>query len=565
MITDDKELPRQAYERRFGAMDLERSAWIPHWRELADYILPRSARFLITDRENRGAWRNTRIMDSTATQCVNVLSSGMMSGLTSPARPWFNIKVADPELNEVKAIKVWTEEIRERMCQVFIQSNLYTTLPQVYSDLAVFGTTAFALMEDEHSVVRCYSYPVGSFWIMPSERGVIDSCYRKFQMSRRQMIAKFGLDNCSKQIQEAARNGKGDLDIWHEIRHVVEPNEDFDGDKFESKFKKFKSVFYDVSAPIDEILSLKGYDTFPIMAARWSVIGEDVYGISPAMDALGDIKALQLEQKRKMQAIDKHVNPPMVAPSSLRNQRASLLPGDITYVDNLNGQSFMPAYQIKPEIQSLIMDIQENQGRIKKAFFTDIFMMIASDVQTAGVTATEIQERHEEKMLMMGPILERMNDELLDPLIKRTFQIMLEKGLIPPPPDELVKGMGALTISYESVLAQAQRMLGIGSIEKAIQFAVSMAPAFPGVLDNIDADQTLQEYAEAVGAPPEMMQDPQVVKQNRAVQAQQQKQQQAMQMAQQGAQTAQTLGQTPVTSDTALGQMLARTAGGVAP
>ena len=252
----------------------------------------------------------------------------------------------------------------------------------------------------------------------------------------------------------------------------------------------------------------------------------------------------------------------MVAPSSLRNQRASLLPGDITYVDTMTGQQgFAPAYTIKPEIQALMEDIQENQNRIKKAFFEDLFLMIAND-QRSGVTATEIQERHEEKMLMLGPVLERMNDDLLDPLIDRTFGIMMRKGMLPPPPKE-IQGMG-LGIEYVSVLEQAQKMMGIGAIEKTAQFAVGLAPAFSNILDNIDSDELLQEYADMVGAPPKVMQDPAIVAKIRNIKAKQQQAQQAMAMAQQGAQTAQTLGQTPVTGDTALGQMMSRMSGGLA-
>ena len=267
---------------------------------------------------------------------------------------------------------------------------------------------------------------------------------------------------------------------------------------------------------------------------------------------------MQLEQRRKAQAIDKLVNPPMTAPSSLRNQRASLLPGDVTYVDIAQGQQgFAPAYQINPRINELMMDIQENQGRIRRAFFEDLFLMIANDTRS-NITAREIQERHEEKLLMLGPVLERLNDELLDPLIDRTFNIMMKFEMIPPPPKEL-QGMD-LSVEYISVMAQAMKMVGISSIERTMQFAGQLAQAKPEVLDKINFDQAIDEYGAMLGAPPSLILDDETVAKIRAdrAQAQQAQQQsmQMMQMAQQGAQTAKTLSETEVTSDNALNQMI---------
>jgi hypothetical protein len=187
--------------------------------------------------------------------------------------------------------------------------------------------------------------------------------------------------------------------------------------------------------------------------------------------------------------------------------------------------------------------------------------MIAND-QRSGVTATEIQERHEEKMLMLGPILERMNDELLDPLIERTFSIMVKMNIIPPPPPE-VQGMN-MTIEYVSILAQAQKMIGVGAIEKWVAFVGNLASAKPEVLDLPDFDQAVQVYGDMVGVPPQLQRDQMAVAADRQQRAKQQQAQQAMQMAQAGAQTAQTLGQTPVTSDSALGAMISRATGGVA-
>lgn len=545
------ESQRKAHDRRLAELTTERSSFIRHWQDLSDYILPRQARFTVTDR-NRGDRRNSKIVDNTATLAVRTLSSGMMSGITSPARPWFQLATPDPSLNEFTPVKLWLDLVKQRMSTVFLRSNLYTTLPITYADLGVFGTNAFAVLEDDEDVIRCYPFPIGSYAIGTSHRGNTDSVYREYQMTARQLVSQFGIENVSIATKNLYERGNGEA--WIDVVHAVEPNPDYDERKAESRYKRFRSCYYEKGADGENMLRRSGFDDFPVMAPRWSLTGEDIYGHSPGMDALGDIKALQLEQKRKAQAIDKMVNPPMTAPSSLRNSRASLLPGDVTYVDVQSGQQgFAPAYEINPRINELMMDIQENQGRIRRAFFEDLFLMIAND-QRSNITAREIQERHEEKLLMLGPVLERLNDELLDPLIDRTFNIMTRMGLIPPPPKEL-QGMD-LSVEYISVMAQAMKLTGITGIERFMAFAGNMAQANPEVMDKIDFDQAIDEYANMVGTPPSLVRDDDTVAQVRKQRAEQQAQMQQAELAAQGAQTAKTLSQTQLTDENAVGAMI---------
>lgn len=551
MANTKPETKRQVYDRRLGELNTERSSFIRHWQDLSDYILPRQARFTVTDR-NRGDRKNSKILDNTATLAVRTLSSGMMSGITSPARPWFQLRTADPKLNEFTPVKMWLDLVKNRMAEVFLRSNLYTTLPITYSDLGVFGSHAFAVLEDDEDVIRCYPFPIGSYALGASHRGNVDTVYREFQMTVRQLVGQFGLENVSTSTKNLWE--RGNREAWIDVVHLVEPNDMYDERKAASKYKRFKSCYYEKGAEGDQMLREAGFDEFPVMAPRWSLTGEDIYGHSPAMDALGDIRVLQLEQKRKAQAIDKLVNPPMIAPSSLRNQRASLLAGDVTYVDVAQGgQGFTPAYQINPRIQELMLDIQENQGRIRRAFFEDLFLMMANDSRS-NITAREIQERHEEKLLMLGPVLERLNDELLDPLIDRTFGIMMRMGLIPPPPKEL-EGMD-LSVEYVSVMAQAMKLTGITGIERLMSFAGSMAQANPAVLDKIDFDQTLDEYANMVGVPPSIIKDDDTVGKLRADRAAQEAQIQQQAMVAQTAETAKTMSDVKITDDNAVGAMI---------
>ena len=542
---------RTRLDRLVAQMRQERASFIAHWRELSEYILPRQSRFLTTDR-NKGDKRNQKIIDTTATLAARTLASGMMAGVTSPARPWFRLTTQNPGQSSSGEVKAWLSAVESRMREVFNRSNLYNALPMCYQDLGVFGTTAMLVIEDDEDLIRCYPLPVGSYMLGNSARLSVDTMAREFQMTVRQLVYQFGRDACSDQVRNLF--DRGQTEDWIDVVHVIMPNEDFRQGPGPAKRKRFLSVHYEAGADKGKFLRESGFDEFSVLAPRWSVIGEDIYGHSPAMDALGDIKALQLEQKRKAQAIDKLVNPPMAGPSSLKTQRASLLPGDVTYIDVMQGgQKFEPAYVINPHLEALISDIRENQDRIRRSFFEDLFLMIAND-QRSNITAREIEERHEEKLLMLGPVLERLNDELLDPLIDRVFGIMLRQGAIPEPPRAL-QGQ-EIRVEYISVMAQAMKMVGLSSVERLLGFVGNLAGANPSVLDKIDGDAAVDAYAEMVGAPPGIVVGADVVTKIRKEREQAAAQAQAMQAMQTGAQGAKLLSETDTGGDNALTRML---------
>jgi hypothetical protein len=426
---NDMSITINDYNQRLTTLSVDRSSYITTWQDLTDYILPSSGRFYITDR-NKGNKSNSRIVDSTAGFAVRTLGAGMMAGITNPARPWFALRVPDPDLNQRQSVKEWLDKVRNIMSEVFISSNLYNILPVLYKEIGVYGTSSFIMLENKDKIMRCHPYPIGSYYLANSWEGKVDTCYREYQMSAAQLVKQFGYDNCSYEVQNAAK-GAG-RDTYFDVVYAIEPNEKYNKDWFNSKYKKFRSVYYEKASKEDKFLHESGFDEFPVMAPRWELTGEDVYGYAPGWDAMGDIKALQVEQKRKITAIDKGVNPPLSGPAALRNKTVSQLPGAITFMDvNQGQQGIQPIYQINPTwLQYLSVDIRETQERIKRAFFEDLFLLISQD-QRSNVTAYEIAARNEEKMLILGKVLTRLNDELLDPVIDRAFNILNRARMLP--------------------------------------------------------------------------------------------------------------------------------------
>ncbi|HHS9706507.1 TPA: portal protein [Raoultella planticola] len=528
---------KEQLQKQQAQLTNDRSSFEPHWRELSDFINPRGSRFLVTD-VNRDDRRNTKIVDPTATLSARTLSSGMMSGITSPARPWFKLATPDPDMMDYGPVKLWLEVVQRRMNEVFNKSNLYQSLPLLYASLGNYSTGAMAVLEDDSDVIRTMMFPIGSYYMANSARGSVDTCFRKFSMTVRQLVMEFGMSNVSTSVRSLWENGT--YESWIEVIHAVYPNIDRDTAKLNSKNKPVKSVYYEVGGDNDKVLRESGFDEFPIMAPRWEVNGEDVYGSScPGMIALGQVKALQLEQKRKSQLIDKATNPPMVGPSSLKNQRVSLLPGDVTYIDVMNGQDGLkPAYLVNPNTADLLADIQDTRQTINSAYFVDLFMML-QNINTRSMPVEAVIEMKEEKLLMLGPVLERLNDECLNPLIDRAFSIMARKNLLPPPPDVL-QGM-PLRIEYISVMAQAQKSIGLSSLSSTVGFIGQLAQAKPEALDKLDVDQAIDAFAEMSGVSPTVIVPQEQVEQVRQERARQQQQQQAMAMGMAAAQGAKTL------------------------
>lgn len=543
------ETEKERLQKQLAQLKNERNSFDPHWRDLSDFINPRGSRFLTSD-VNRDDRRNSKIVDPTGSLAQRILSSGMMSGITSPARPWFKLATPDPDMMDYGPVKIWLETVQRRMNEVFNKSNLYQSLPVMYASLGTYGTAAMAVLEDDQDVIRTMPFPIGSYYLANSPRGSVDTSFRQFSMTVRQLVQEFGLDKVSTSVKSMFESGT--YEQWIEVNHCIMPNINRDTGKLDSKNKPYKSVYFETGGDSDKLLRESGFDEFPIMAPRWEVNGEDVYASScPGMLALGQVKALQKEQIRKAQLIDKATNPPMIAPTSLMNKRASLLPGDITYIDVMtNADGFKPAYMVNPNTADLLTDIQDTRQIINSSYFVDLFKML-QNINTRSMPVEAVIEMKEEKLLMLGPVLERLNDECLNPLIDRTFSVMARKNMLPAPP-EVLQGM-PLRIEYISVMAQAQKSIGLTSLSQTVGFIAQLASVGKTeALDKLDADQAIDAFAEMSGVSPTVIVPQEQVQGIRQERAQQAQQQQAMATAMAAAQGAKTLSEAQTSDPSAL-------------
>ena len=483
---------------RWGQLKTERASWWAHWQELTTYILPRNGRYFRQDRD-KGWRRHNNIYDNTGTRALRTLGAGMMAGATSPARPWFRLGTADPDLNSYQPVKLWLDDVTKRMQVVFQRSNTYRSLHGMYEELGCFGTASSIILPDHMNVVHHYPVTTGEYCIAQDYQGRVCTMYREFEKTVGEIVKEFGFKNCSNTVQSMYNNGN--LDKWIPIIHAIEPRADRDIRKKDSLNMPWASYYFEVGGDPNKFLRKGGFKQFPAVVPRWAVTGGDIYGNSPGMEVLGDIKQLQHEQLRKAQAIDFQTKPPLQAPTSMKNRDVEMLPGGVTFYDGQTA-GIKTAFEVNLDLNALLMDIQDVRERVRGGFYADLFLMLANATDTR-MTATEVAERHEEKLLMLGPVLERLHNELLDPLIDITFTRMLEAGIIPPAPPEL-QGMD-LNVDFISMLAQAQRAIGVNGIDRFVGNLGQVASFKPDVLDKFNSDEWVDSYSDMLGVDPRLI------------------------------------------------------------
>lgn len=535
---------KQRYQKRWSMLRAERATWLTDYRDLVDYVAPLSGRFFYTD-ANKGnkVQRQKKVFDTTAKRSLNVLAAGLMAGMTSPARPWFRLGLSDKQLMEQHDVKEWLQVVTDTMREVFARSNTYRALHQVYLELGAFGTACSVLMPDFDNIIHHFPLTVGEYCFATNDKGIVDTMYREFNMTVGQIVSQFGRENASLATQRLY--DQGNYDQWVLVQHVIEPRTGRDITKKDALNMKFKSCYYEQGGQSDpnKMLGESGFKRFPALAARWAVTGNDVYGTGPGHDALPDIRQLQHEQLRKGQAIDYQTNPPLQVPATLKEAGVNRLPGGVQYVDNVGGDNAIKTmFDVQLDLRALQESIIDVRSRIKANFYEDLFLMLANDTRS-GITATEVAERHEEKLLMLGPVLERLHNELLDPLIDATFERIMDAGILPPPPQSM-QGR-EVNIEYVSMLAQAQRAVGLASFDRAIATVGALAGAKQdqSVWDILDTDKLMEEYNDALGVPARIVRGPDQIAAIRAARAQEAQAAKAMQAADAMANTAATASQ----------------------
>lgn len=555
----DKRIPK--FRARFKRLRDKQTSWRSHWKEIADYTTPRKGEYLhdlegMTE-EEQGSLRNDKIINSVGAEATRILASGMQGGMTSPARPWFILALENRDLMEFTPVKQWLTDVRDIILRIYAKSNFYGSMHSNYSELGNFGVAAQLQEEDFQTVARFRPFTVGEYMLTLDAQYRSSGLYRHFSLSTEQMVDEFGKDNVSEAVTSAFL--ADNLDARFKVNHIIEPNESIINDKAGPRGMEYTSLYFEDAGDPEAYLREKGYESKPFIAPRWDVNGTQTYGSSPGMESLGDNKMLQKMEEKSLKAVDKQVDPPMNAHPSLKGKGGSIVPGHMNYVNAPQGQvGFAPTYQVNLNIQQLEEKIRQTEQRIKNAYFNNIFLMIAND-NRSNTTAFEIAKRYQEKMMILGPVINRIQSESHDPTIERTYEIGTRLGIFPEPPEEL-QGH-EIKIEYVSILAQAQKMVGSTAIEQTASFIGNLGSVNPAALDKLNVDETINMYADLTGAPPRMIRGDEEVQQIRQQRAQAQQQAQQAEQNAAMADGAKTMSDTKLNENTALDALLGRVGG----
>lgn len=491
---DAKEAEQQY--RRLERMKTKRYMWDSHCQEVSDYVIPNKNQ--VTRTSTPGEKKNLQIFDSTAILANELLGGSLHGMLTNPSTEWFEFTTGVPELDDQDDVRKWLQKATTITHEVFNGSNFQTEIHELYIDQGAFGIGYISMEEDDIDVIRFLSRPFREIWIDENNKGQVDTVFRLYKWMPRQIIQEWG-DACPEFIFRKEKE-KPDEEI--EILHVVEPNMDYSkAKKLSPNGKKFRSCYYIRNGEIEATkLSEGGFDTFPYLTPRWTKGTGEIYGRSPAMNCLCDIKMVNEMMRVFIKAQQKNLDPPMLVPDDGVIGSLRLTPGGVTYT--------RPGMkdEIKPlnsnfNIQADFKMIEDTRRRIKDAFYLDQLQLQEGPQKTA----TEVNQITEEKLRFLGPILGRQHSEVLRPLVERGFDIIYRRKMYPPVPKSL-QGR-KIVAKYRSTLAKAQIVQEANNMARALAAAQPFFQLDQKSVDNVDCDKGVVSVFKKMGLPQEMIRD----------------------------------------------------------
>lgn len=523
--------------RRIKELYDNRREYEDRWKEIRDFQLPFVGDFDNTaDKTNPARRRDLKIAHGVAWQACQVFAAGIMSGLTPPSRQWFRFAYKRPELNmNVEAMKV-LDQRQEIVAYVLAKSNFYNSVHSCYMELP-FGQAPLGVFYDAQNGVRFQAMTVGTYALGVDGFGKVNTFARRYEMTLRQIVDCFGVESLPENMRDLAEN-ENQLAKKYTVCWIVEPNDDRLPDKIDRLNMPYRSIYWLEKSEEKEFLYIGGFEEWPVPTGRYLVSGLEAYGRGPGWFAEGDSKMLQLLKKDYLTAVELQIKPPMKGSAQLLNNGGiNLIPGGLTPISDQVNQSVEPLFNVNLDLNAARETIINTEDSIKRAYSADLFLML-DNLDNNRMTAREVMERTQEKLQQLGPVTERMQDEFLNVIINRVYNIIDRAGGFPPIPDELVDVLSEadIEVDYISPLAQAQKMSGLVNIEQGIAQVAQMAQIWPEVVKKVDPLNTISKYFEMLGAPAIMQRSNEVVEQMIADEqkemARQQELQEGMAMAQ---------------------------------
>ena len=528
---------RENAEKTLTGLKMARSPYETEWRNIAHLAQPARSRFLAaanTQRKTRKA--SSKMIDPYAIRSFSTQANGMHSGLSSPARPWAKLKTTNPDLMNDHEVKVWLDIVMREIFALLNRSGFYDVAKAGYAELGLFGIEGSIMDEHWQEGAVCHSMTVGEYWTGLGSNNRPNVLYRQVPLTVSQIVEKFVAVSKREldwsKVTHTVKNAWDNSNYYMEIDcyQAIEPNQEWRPDRIDFYGKPWRSIWWEGGqGNRSQLLRKAGYEEQPFWCPRWEPVAGDTYGNSPGINALPTLREIQLQAMRKREATDLLLYPEKIVPAALAGkltgQARSTVAAGPAEVDKVT----VP-HKLDYQLLSLIgADIQQLHTDLDGMTFANLFNAITSMPGIQPRTVEEIASRNEEALTQLGPVIERVSLEKLQPAISRAYGLVSRGGMIPPVP-EVLDGE-PVEIEFISILAQMQRMVGLGQIERAVGFVGQTAGAFPDSLDWINPDTLIPEYIERSGASANILRSQADVDKLRAARAKQAASQQMLQAA----------------------------------
>ena len=492
---------RQRVQQRWESLKANRRPFESRWRELEEQFPSGSLIEDESDPSSKSMDRNETVYDSSAQLAVVRCVAGIMSNATSPARQWHKNTLDDQEALEDIEVQRYLDEVTAIQRRALQKSNTYRVLPHIYREMVVFGTGAAIVLPDFNNVVHLHPLVTGTYWLGQDTKGRVNACYRQMWMTAAQMEERWP-DNLPRDVQAQLKNNQ--RDSWHRVLHAIEPRTKRNVRSPLATDMPWSSTYVCQSSTDKEagILEEGGFKRFPVLAPRWIREGDDTYGQSPCSNALPFVRQLQLQTLAEGKVIAREAEPPMQVPTALKNAEVNSEPNGLTYYDQTIPSGGVRRLIEQPsDVTWLRQSMLDVRAQVQQALFLDLFQMLAMAGVDTKMTATEVAQRVEEKMLMLGPVMQNLHDELLVPLLDLIYYHLLDGGALPPPPLAL-QGRD-FQPEFLSVLYQAQKAVSVNAYERWLMIVGGTAQASGdvGVWDGVDLDYIVRDAGLNLGVP----------------------------------------------------------------
>lgn len=501
---------------RFNGLQADRSAFVNHWQEIADLVSPTGTRFT-GENVQQGILKNEEVYDSTGIHSNELLSAGFFSMLTSPTTPWFSIQTADAELSKDREVKIWLADVTKIMLYEIQrpQTGFATAQHEFYMDYNPYGNAVLFVTErSDFSSLLFYTLPLNECFFLENDEGFITSLFRSYRRTAPQLAEKFGVEALSEPMRKALEAEK--FQDKFNIIHVIMPNTEANRHGIKSTDLPYLSIYIETDSL--HVLQESGFEEQPFMAARFYKAPHEIYGRGPGSTALPDLKMLQQIVKTTIRGAQKMVDPPMQMPDEGFLHPLRMNPAGINYYRSGSQDRAEP---VKTGGQPLLGEelAQGVRNRIREIFYVDQLQLN----QGPQMTATEVMQRTEEKLRIMGPIVGRNQSEQLNPMLIRIFGILRRAGKLPPPPQAILASKAKLKIAFTSPISKAQEQVAATNLMRTMQVLTPFAATNPQTMNIFDTDYISRSLGDMYSLDPRFFR----TKEDLAAEQQQQQQMQA--------------------------------------